>query len=587
MENMYLKVAKYIPVPVKLNVVKKEIEPPSHSSVDIRFLEDLSGVRRDEETVLEAVYGSDFQRKAGAWGRPRFEVNVRPPDLEPQRIGCHLMLSISPGNNYPYTPPTIILRNVKGLSRNEKKELTQQLEARATELAATGSVMILELVQVAEDYLIEHNNDPTMSAWEQMKAREALAKSNEIKAQQEIERIMSSTTSAQEIVSPKHSNHSFRVTFQDEDSDTRPQSGMSEDIEREYARQRAALEAAQSKPLELKKLRSDSLSQTDDFDDDEYLQYDPNLAKSANSSRYETDFIELGVLGRGGGGEVVKVRNRLDRRIYAVKKILLEPEQGNNANLVATQNQKLLREVTTISSMTHTHIVRYYQAWIEGGNDSSHVDTIEEELETNESDDSHDSSSDGDNGVGFWHGSPVDNQILTRAQQQYSDLIEPGNTLDIDQSNSDIFGTNTEYERSNLLDDEYGTMFQSPLLTGLGFQNNMYTGFYENKDNKSKKDNPSNSTNSDEWDESSVKVTGKTGQAILYIQMEYCSTTLRELIDKQALQAMADKDTWRLIRQILEALKYLHLRDIIHRDLVSDGLKFLCANPRTLISMCC
>ena len=74
----------------------------------------------------------------------------------------------------------------------------------------------------------------------------------------------------------------------------------------------------------------------------------------------------MGVLGRGGGGEVVKVRNRLDRRIYAVKKIILESERGAFAKAGAVQNRKLRREVTTISRMTHKNIVRYYQAWVEG-----------------------------------------------------------------------------------------------------------------------------------------------------------------------------------------------------------------------------
>lgn len=50
----------------------------------------------------------------------------------------------------------------------------------------------------------------------------------------------------------------------------------------------------------------------DDFDDDDD---DDPPTPHAGSSRYQTDFIELGILGRGGGGEVVKVKNRLDRRI--------------------------------------------------------------------------------------------------------------------------------------------------------------------------------------------------------------------------------------------------------------------------------
>ncbi len=31
------------------------------------------------------------------------------------------------------------------------------------------------------------------------------------------------------------------------------------------------------------------------------------------------------------------------------------------------ENRKILREVTTVSRLYHRHIVRYYQAWLEGG----------------------------------------------------------------------------------------------------------------------------------------------------------------------------------------------------------------------------
>ncbi len=40
-------------------------------------------------------------------------------------------------------------------------------------------------------------------------------------------------------------------------------------------------------------------------------------------SRYAADFEQLERLGQGGFGTVFKVRNRLDGRIYAVKRVLL------------------------------------------------------------------------------------------------------------------------------------------------------------------------------------------------------------------------------------------------------------------------
>ncbi|CAM9988471.1 unnamed protein product, partial [Laminaria digitata] len=78
------------------------------------------------------------------------------------------------------------------------------------------------------------------------------------------------------------------------------------------------------------------------------------------SSWYRSQFKELENLGKGGFGTVVKVRNRVDRRLYAVKKVGLDPFDKET-------NRKIRREVTTISTLIHKNIVRYYQAWLEGG----------------------------------------------------------------------------------------------------------------------------------------------------------------------------------------------------------------------------
>ncbi|BGP42493.1 eukaryotic translation initiation factor 2-alpha kinase [Rhodotorula kratochvilovae] len=77
----------------------------------------------------------------------------------------------------------------------------------------------------------------------------------------------------------------------------------------------------------------------------------------SSGSRYRAEFEELEFLGRGGGGQVVKARNKLDGHLYAIKKIRLPSDKASEA--------KLLREVTIWSRMNHPNIVRYHTSWTE------------------------------------------------------------------------------------------------------------------------------------------------------------------------------------------------------------------------------
>lgn len=78
--------------------------------------------------------------------------------------------------------------------------------------------------------------------------------------------------------------------------------------------------------------------------------------RSLAPSRYHAEFDELEHLGSGGFGEVVKARNKLDGKIYAVKKIRLR--SGDT-------DARIFREVTTLSRLNHRYIVRYYATWLE------------------------------------------------------------------------------------------------------------------------------------------------------------------------------------------------------------------------------
>lgn len=52
----------------------------------------------------------------------------------------------------------------------------------------------------------------------------------------------------------------------------------------------------------------------------------------------------------------------------------------------------------------------------------------------------------------------------------------------------------------------------------------------------------------------------------LFIQMEYCPSTLRDYIDQGELHKQP-QEIMRLLRQLLEGLAYIHGKKVIHRDL--------------------
>ena len=53
------------------------------------------------------------------------------------------------------------------------------------------------------------------------------------------------------------------------------------------------------------------------------------------------------------------------------------------------------------------------------------------------------------------------------------------------------------------------------------------------------------------------------------LQMEHCESTLRALIDGSAgpPDGLTNETRWRLFRQTLEALAYMHGRGLLHRDI--------------------
>jgi eukaryotic translation initiation factor 2-alpha kinase 4 len=81
-----------------------------------------------------------------------------------------------------------------------------------------------------------------------------------------------------------------------------------------------------------------------------------SMNANAPFSRFKEDFTEEGRLGKGGFGEVVKARKKLDGQFYAIKKIT----QKSSASLT-----EVLKEVRLLSQLSHPYVVRYYNTWTE------------------------------------------------------------------------------------------------------------------------------------------------------------------------------------------------------------------------------
>lgn len=249
-------------------------------------------------------------------------------------------------------------------------------------------------------------------------------------------------------------------------------------------------------------------------------------------SRYANDFAELGRLGKGGFGEVVKARNKLDGGVYAIKKVKQDS---------AAQLEQVLSEVMLLNRLNHPYVVRYFSTWVEDDVsglvqlDEKTVSTTEEPTE----------SSDDCPRMDF--GAPSTSGLDFVSSSGYPQ-IEFGEDDEEDDGSS---GSDSDSETDLAVNGSIDTI-----------STNRKGGSISLGLRKTRSD--------------SRRVIRST----LYIQMEYCERhTLRDLIRKD-LHAKPDEG-WRLLRQITEGLAHIHSHGIIHRDLKPDNVFIdVAGNPR-------
>lgn len=287
----------------------------------------------------------------------------------------------------------------------------------------------------------------------------------------------------------------------------------------------------------------------------EHAKTNPTPTTTHNHSRYTSEFEELEHLGRGGFGSVYRVRNVLDGKEYAMKKIVLENDDQ--------PLDRVLREVKILARLDHTHIVRYYTAWIE--QDDAPTETAAQSSSSGKMDTSttyepffqsrrfqQKSFSSGKNYLGW-------NLSNDRGVHSISkDSSSLGMRRPMDESSHGIF-----FEESTQGD------VNDVSHTASGTGNNLKSSALD----ASTQENVHLIDEIDSDDEKESRPQKERARQILYIQMQLCSSsTLMDFLVERQPGNIDDNSSrlphsLRLFWQVAQAVAHVHDRGLIHRDL--------------------
>ncbi|KAI0954220.1 hypothetical protein AcV7_007513 [Taiwanofungus camphoratus] len=231
--------------------------------------------------------------------------------------------------------------------------------------------------------------------------------------------------------------------------------------------------------------------------------------KTRHTSRWKEDWEELELLGRGAFGSVVKARNKIDNRVYAVKKIRLRASQSDN---------KIFREVNALSRLNHRFIVRYYTTWVETSEPTSTAASSESDRETATTDGMTSVPHSKSKGEGSADPFSIDwDDVGSESRHSFPSIHftrsgsatveENGNdTSDSDDAFADIFGSANS-----------GSTTPPPTVS-----------------------------------------------RTLYIQMEFVE---RQTLKERIAEGLSESEAWRLFQQIVDALVHMSSLGILHRDI--------------------
>ncbi|KAL4170076.1 hypothetical protein KRP22_010983 [Phytophthora ramorum] len=533
------------------------------ATYDAATLAEACELQAQELEVLQAIFDRDLvSQSATPLYTYIFAIRLACEATPGSATTAEVLLHFDLARAYPLQqPPNITVEPKHGLSDTETQKLQRGMEALALE--KVGDAVVYDLVVFATDFIQEHLKDQS-SFFDQMMTRQQDRETREKQEEDALlqEQEAQARAKNEEIIALIDAERKKRETIK---KTRRRRRRHRSSIDGEYSGSDGeSLSSIYEQQTEASSRRDGSSSSLSDSDSDT-SDLDAAAAAERYHSRYHGDFKELGLLGRGGGGEVVKVRNRLDRQLYAVKKVKLDPDDK-------AMKKKILREVKTISRMQHRHIVRYFQAWIEGESGMSSDDEEDSSLEDSDLSDEE----------GIMSGAIVSEKEDLYGDASLSSGVEDGlgAMTSTDEDEDDWLGTmgsstglwpTSRHESRSLRSNSHSFQLSSHRFESESYPDDGFDWEALEEAPMEDVDDSSDDEGSDYHRKALPHRTPtperKRKFEKLYIQMEYCEgNALREVIDKGALWKDPDK-IWTMFRQILEALVYIHRQGIIHRDI--------------------
>jgi len=234
------------------------------------------------------------------------------------------------------------------------------------------------------------------------------------------------------------------------------------------------------------------------------------------------NFIKLDTLGSGGYGTVYKGYSILDNGMYAIKRIFIDTR--------VKKISQYLHESTLLAKLNHPNIVRYYSTWLE----FKFVNTKRLDYDSSNSNCSDNNSNNSNSNS---------NSNSDNRNEECSD------------TNSSSINFYKNYNIQN--EDEFSVITNNDDIN----------------------DDINDVNNADNVNNKAITIQRNYKKIlipVLYIQMELCTTTLKNYMESRNTNPkcyeIMNHDNYTIIIQLVSAIKYIHSLNIVHRDITPQNI---------------